>query len=134
MKTYERTENGLIIRNNGKFSKVDWGDFENVRLYDATELGDHWTEEDIPEILGDVSTKPSTDRVHECCGKCHTEEGTKYTIQFKATAYYDVEIFAESFEEAFEKAKNIPAYDIVTEGELVDIVTPVFVEAVLKQS
>ena len=133
MKTYNRTGSGMIIRAGGKFCKVDWDDPETVALYEATRLGDYWTEEDIPKILG-LTTKPPTDRVHGCCGKCHAEEGTKYSVQFKTVAYYDVEIFAESFEEALEKAKNIPAYDIVTEGELVDIETPVSVEAVLKQS
>lgn len=134
MKTYERIEGGLIIRDGGKFAKVDWEDSDVVALCDSTETGDRWTEYDVPQILGKVYAKPPTDHVHRCCGKCHTEEGTKYTIQFKTVAYYDVEIFAESFEEAFEKAKNIPAYDIVTEGELVDIETPVSVEGVLKQS
>ena len=134
MKTYERTENGLIIRDGGKFAKVDQENPENVALYDATTPGDCFTEYDFELIFGKVLTKPPTDRVHGCCGKCHAEEGTKYSVQFKTVAYYDVEIFAESFEEALEKAKNIPAYDIVTEGELVDIETPVSVEAVLKQS
>ena len=130
MRTYKRTKLNLIIRDNGKFAKVDWEDPETKALYAATDAGDEWTEEDIPEILGNVSTTSE----HGCCGKCHSETGSKFTVQFKATAYYDIEIFAESFEEAFEKAKNIPAYDIVTEGELVDIETPVSVDAVLKQS
>lgn len=132
MKTYERTEHGLVIRENGKFCSVNWFNPEILELFNNTEVGDRWTEVDIPEMLANVSTQPPTDRVHKCCGKCHSEN--TYTIQFKVTAYYDVNISADSFEESFEKAKNIPAYDIVTEGELVDIVTPVSVEAVLKQS
>jgi hypothetical protein len=134
MKTYKHTENGLVIRENGKFVSFSWDDPQISALFNFTNIGDVWTEEDIPKILEDVPTKPPIDRVHECCGKCHAEEGTKYSVQFKTVAYYDVEIFAESFKEALEKANNIPAYDIVTEGELVDIETPVTVEGILKQS
>lgn len=55
-----------------------------------------------------------------------TEEGSIYTVGVKVEAYYDVDVRANSPEEAIQKISKMDSYKLLTENIPVDSRDPVF--------
>lgn len=55
-----------------------------------------------------------------------TEEGSRYTVGVKVVAFYDVDIRANSPEEAIQKISEMSSYKLLTEEIPVDSRDPVF--------
>lgn len=54
------------------------------------------------------------------------EEGSRYTVGVKVVAFYDVDVRANSPEEAIEKISEMSSYKLLTEEIPVDSRDPVF--------
>jgi hypothetical protein len=108
----------------GRFCSSDENELvQHIGIKKYSDIHKKLMEEIDPEF---DSADPDGDWYFKTIKNPVSEEGSGYTVGVKVVAFYDVEVRANSPEEAIEKISEMSSYKLLTEEIPVDSRDPVF--------